>query len=457
MKSHESENKPIYIEEHTEAIKSDFQENITDTDRNHFTKRYAPVARQDQAAKLRMIRLRKKIGLIDEDGEKKELEQTQKDFDDKFKDLEHIHKQEESNLRSVEQISKKEKVIFVHSVPLDIDERWGTQDNNTMIQTEQMNILERVGMIVHEDISISCSTVSTDTEKEYGKKTPKTMYPFGVVIDSGTILSAHRYDGGISTNHKIAKHRKYDRGDQSVGFQQHIEGQIEYALHGPFSHQYEKDFQKKHGHINKGSNLFGSYNELIVEKPKVSGFFIDADKTHELEYVRKKQMSYSDTSVYDPMDHSAYTFEGFRWKEMKKVLAQFPDVPVYIKEHGQMKEYVCRDGDLRAVQEDGKVEKTEATHRVDEYELPHATKHFHTRDTESEIRKAKENGSYSFTAKELGVIIDQKLYDGVSNTEGNTPYSKFLAQKFMLAFVDSESVPFDDVVKAVSADYKENM
>ncbi len=422
-----------------------------------FTKRHAPIARQEQAARLKMIRLRREIGLIDDEGERLEIQEAQKSFEDRFGKQEIAYTQEALDVRSVEQISEKEKVIFVHAVPLDIDESMNTQMNNPVASTSKMSVPERIGMIVHEDISVSCSTVPLGTEKQYGKKVPKTMYPFGVVIDSGTVLSAHRYDGGISTVSKTAKHRKYDKGEQDVSVQPNIAAQLEYALHGPFSDEYERELEKKHGHINKGSQVgTGSdYNEIVVEKPKVSGFYIDADKTYEAECVRERQM-HSDARVCDPVHYGTYNFEGFRWREMKKILAEFPDVPVYIREHGQVKEYICTDGELKPIQEEGKIEKTLPTHRVDEYQLPHATEHFYTKNKEREVENAKENGTYSFAAHELGKIIDQRLYNGVAYAEGRA-YSTSLAQILLLAFVDSGNTPIDEIVRAVVVDYEVGM
>lgn len=429
----------------TEGLNNDHE---NDLDIRQHTQKYAPLARSELAGRINMQRLRKELGLISEEEEQESITILQDNFDKRFGEEKKAFEIESHSDRSVAEVSKNRRVLFVHAVPFDgIDSLANTSMNNQLISTEEMGTEERIGMIIHERPSISCSTISLDSEAQYGTGfKSKTMYPFGVIISEGTILSAHRNDGGIETLSRTAKHRKYDRKNPDSSIQPNIAAQLEYALEGNFSREYDKEFREKHGEIDKGHSAtnYKDYNELVIAEPHISGFFIDADETYKLEERAKY--------VEPEIKLDKYEFEGDRWNKMKSFIGNYPDVPIYVREHGVTNEYVFINGEIKPIREEGKIDVYTPTKEVENYEFSYA-QHLKTENKIGETRESiMENGSRMMRAKHLGTIIEEIALP-VHYTASFWPYSREIARR-LIEVAGGKNLDQDAIFEAVKTDYE---
>ena len=413
------------------------------------TQTYAPLARSELAGRIKMARLRKELGLISSEEENEVIEELQDNFNKRFGEEKDTFESEVLKERSVVEVSKNKHVLFVHTMPFDkIDSQANTSMNNQLISTEEMTTEDRIGMILHEQPSISCSTVSLDSEKQYGPGfKSKTMYPFGVVLDEGIILSAHRNDGGIETVSRTAKHRKYDSKNKDSSVQPNIVAQVEYSIEGKFSREYDKQFKTEYGGVDEGysGTSHKDYNELVIAEPHISGFFIDADETYKLqeqaEYYRAPQMKID-----------KYDFSGFRWKKMKDFISKYPDVPIYIREHGVTSEYVFKDGEIKSTREEGKVEVYEPTKELGDYEFSHAA-HLKTENKVEERNEYNmENGFNMLRMKNFGKIIEEIALP-IHYSATFWTYSRRSGQSFNEISKDKD-IDQDAIFEAIAADYK---
>lgn len=419
-----------------------------DLDIRRHTQTYAPLARSELAGRIKMQRLRKELGLISEEEEQESIAKLQDNFDKRFDEEKEAFEIESHNERSVAEVSKNKRVLFVHSIPFDdIDSQANTSMNNQLISTEEMNTEERIGMIIHEQPSISCSTVSLDTSPQYGTGfKAKTMYPFGLVVDEGTILSAHRNDGGIETISRTAKHRKYDTQDKDSSIQPNIEAQIEYAIEGNFSREYDRKFEARYGEIDKGysGTSHKDYNELVIAEPHISGFFIDAVETYKLE----EQAQYRAPQ----MKIDKYNFTGVRWKKMKDFVSKYPDVPIYIRERGVITEYVFIDGKIRPIREEGKIDIHKPSRELGDYEFSHASHLKSENMVEQRKEHIIERGFYMLTMENLGKIIEEVSLP-IHYSAGSWKYSRENA-RMLIKIAEGKNLDKDTVFEAVQADYK---
>lgn len=412
------------------------------------TQTYAPLARSELAGRIKMARLRKELGLISSEEESEAIEKLQNNFDRRFSEEKDTFESESLRERSVAEVSKNKRVLFVHSMPFDnVDSQANTSMNNQLIDTEQMTTEERIGMLIHEQPSISCSTISLDAKAQYGPGfKAKTMYPFGVVLNEGIILSAHRNDGGIETLSRTAKHRKYDAKNKDSSAQPNIAAQVEYAIDGKFSREYDRQFKTEHGGVDEGysGTSYKDYNELVIAEPHISGFFIDADETYKLE----EQSQYREPQ----MKIDKYDFTGFRWKRMKDFMCKYPDVPIYIREHGVTTEYFFKDGEIKPTREEGKIDVHKTTKELGDYEFSHAA-HLKRENKEEERSEYNmENGFHMLRMTNLGKIIEDIALP-IHYTATSWKYSRRDGQ-FFTEITKDKDVDQNAVFEAIAEDYK---
>lgn len=400
-----------------------------------FTRDYSLIARAELSYKIRMARIRRELGLIDEEEKIETIKELQNDFEERFNSQRDRFNKEKEDIRDVETISRNKGVIFVHTVPLDgVNSEGNTQMNNDIVQTELLNTEERIGAIINEQPSISCSTVDLKASAQYGFDYFKrdTMYPFGVVIDKGTVLAAHRFDAGTVSISRTSKHRKYDKNEPDSSIQPKIEVQLEHALDGPFSTDYDNKLIAKHGHIDgmrKDSSQ--NYNELTVANPHIAGFYVDEDFI----------------SANDGFSNGSSP----TWRSVtEKMFKKYPDVPIYIQKNNQIREYVWREqGGLQPILTPGKIEKKTPSRNLGSYTWP-------TADHAKIDVKEKENQRvvhYEIKAiKKL--ILDTYTGNSISispliQSEFNTPKKAF---EKLVQLLDQGSISGDSVYTALDED-----
>lgn len=408
---------------------------IDENELRQFTRDYSPVARRELSYKIRMTRIRKELGLINEEEKKETIKKIKNDFDERFRLQRERFDKEKEDIRDVETISRNKGVIFVHTVPLDgVDQEGNTQMNNEVVKTGLLSTEERIGAIINEQPSISCSTVDLKASAQYGFDYFRrdTMYPFGVVIDKGTVLAAHRFDAGTVSISRTSKHRKYDKNEPDSSIQPKIEVQLEHAIDGPFSTDYDNKLIAQHGHIDgmrKDSSQ--NYNELTVANPHIAGFYVDED------FISEKHRFNNESS---PTWRSA----------VEKMFKKYPDVPIYIQKNNQIREYVWRGQEgLQPLLTPGKIEKKTPSRNLGSYTWP-------TVDHAKIDVKVKENqrAVHYEIEKIKKLILDTYARNSILvspqiQSEFNTPKKAF---EKLVQLLDQGSISGDSVYTALDED-----
>lgn len=415
--------KPEYnIHENTE----DVSESPNTQELREFTRKYSPIARDDLAHEIKLAKVRKELGIISKDEELESVTELRDQFRERFEQQKDLFSKESLDSRSVEIVSKEKGIIFVHTIPLDgIEQEANTQMNNKQVFTRLMNTKERIGTIINKKPSISCSTLEMNGLIKYGinpEKGGKTMYPFGIVINKGTILSANRFDSGTVAISRTAKHRKYDLNEPDTSIQPKIEAQIKYSTEGPFSKSEGKRFVKEHGHIDGmgGALKFMDYNEFTVAEPEISGFFIDED------LIKFKE------DVYGPM----------YWDEIIKYFDQYPDVPIYIKKDNNIVEFVYKDKKLSPVHIEGTFEYEKPTKKLSNYDWES-----HSDKAETEARKY--SAEIKISMDNLSKLIKRSTYiHHIHNTEW---------MDIVLELLKIGSITEDEIHSAVRSDFENQL
>lgn len=130
--------------------------------------------------------------------------------------------------------------------------------NSWLENSEFLTREERLDILFQKKPTVSCSSVRrnrherkvSDFPEEYTEKDHTSFYPCGVVIGSGTVLSAHNRDAGTRSLSWTARERKYDKNEPDTSIQPKIQAQIEHAITGPFPPDKMKSFLSQHGHID---------------------------------------------------------------------------------------------------------------------------------------------------------------------------------------------------------------
>ncbi len=327
---------------------------IDEDELRQFTRDYSPVARRELSYKIRMTRIRRELGIIEKEEESESIAKLQADFNDRFNTMRNRFNKEAEDIRDVETISKNKSILFVHTIPLyGVDQEGNTQMNNGVVKTGLLSTEERIGLIICEKPSISCSTVDLQSNAEYGFNYSErdTMYPFGVVIDKGTILAAHRFDAGTVAISRKSKHRKYDRNEPDTSIQPKIGAQIEHAIEGPFSKEYDQEFRSRYGHIDGTTRTSSSnYNEITVAEPSVAGFYLDED------FMKERERISSDGT-------------NSKWRSaIEAIFKRYPNVPIYIQKDNQTQEYIwTEENGLEPVLTPGKIDRKVPNKRLESY------------------------------------------------------------------------------------------
>lgn len=312
-----------------------------------FTKEYSPWARKKLADLIKIARLSDRLKNPDIEEKNKKIAKLQEDFYQRFqKQKEEFESSLES--REVSNIAKKYGVIFVHTIPTKNINRWNTYMNNQEINVHELSTEDLIKKIEERSPDLSCSSVSfkrryspNDVDKKVG-----TMYPFGVVLKKGTILSAYRYDAGSLTEKGVAhKKSKYDPKTQDTSIQPEGAEKIDEVLNrkydrylNPESGYYDGYINQKTGEISsqkpKGTEGYRGemtgidFDEFIISKPVIDGLFIDLD---------------------NPTLADSW-YRGERLEPINNLVQKFPNTPVYIKQDNEIKIYCYReDGSVEIV------------------------------------------------------------------------------------------------------------
>lgn len=169
--------------------------------------------------------------------------------------------EEEREQRDLARVSKEKGVAFIHGLPLDNFEMNNTSANNAVIDSQNVDAQSKIQMIMGLEPTLSTSTVNEGAKYNKGM-----MYPFGVILKGGEVVSAYRGDAGTEALGLYARKSKYDNDlDQSV-IQKDISQKIDESIENPL----------EAGTMTSDLSGLG-YNEIVVENPKISGLYINLE------------------------------------------------------------------------------------------------------------------------------------------------------------------------------------
>lgn len=234
---------------------------------------------ESEAEKLRknLEEKRKLFGECEEilldDNELKEAKKEAHKFYEEQKDIHDVFEKEKDKGRDVTSISKEKRVLFLHALPLDGYGMGNTSENNPNIDTEKMTSVDKTRIVLGIEPTISVSTINISGENSGNKF--QTMYPMGLIIGEGTVLSAYGGDAGTYSDNPFVRRSKYDR-------------RLKSAVQENFTENMERAMK---GEAGEGTMQMG-WNEVVVENPKVSGIFLDmnrfvGDKTKAVDAIKQ--------------------------------------------------------------------------------------------------------------------------------------------------------------------------
>jgi hypothetical protein len=295
-----------------------------------FTREYSPWARKDLADQIKYARTLKSLQTGQKDESIQQINDLQSAFYNRFANQKENF--ENSKLETdVENISQKYGVVFVHTFPIEGMSRWNTSMNNEQLDANSLTSQDILSNIIKNKPDLSCSSVSID--KRFSSQPDDTMYPIGIVMRGGNILSAYRYDAGTLTE-KDAGHKKskYDPKTQDTSIQENVSQHIDDVLTRKYDsaqnpetgyndmHQNYKTGeleprQNTNEYIGNSNSDAHVFDEFVIEKPQIDGLYINMD---------------------DQRIKSFYDYQPEMVEKINQFVQGYPDVPVYIKNKGKL-------------------------------------------------------------------------------------------------------------------------
>lgn len=194
-----------------------------------------------------------------------------------------FEREQERGLRSVHEVSKNRQVLFLHGLPSGGLEA-NTEQNNPNIATSAMTFLDRAKTLVGLEPTISASTkhlseagVSQEHSITAGRQRfggegriyeRPVLYKAGFILGEGKIVSAYGGDAATTAENTKRRFSKYDRSLRS-------------AVQGDFAERLEDALEHK---VEEKSGIAESaINELVIEKPSITGAYAYIDMPDDFE------------------------------------------------------------------------------------------------------------------------------------------------------------------------------
>lgn len=333
-----------------ENKKEDFQieKPVDKLDVRKFTKEYSPWASKNLADEIKKARLLDDLKNPDSEEKKVKIKKMQNEFYTRFaKQKEEFEASLEN--RDIANVAQKYGVFFVHTLPTENINRWNTGMNNKEVDADKLTVEDIIKNIKNKKPDLSCSSISF--KKRYSPNDSEqigTMYPFGVVLKKGTILSTYRYDGSTLTEKGVQhKKSKYDPETEDTSIQGNSEQKIDQVLKRKFDRYLNPESGYYDGFVDQDTGVMNSewpkedegyrgdmsgrdFDEFVISKPEIDGLFVDLDSP-----------SLSDS-----------WYRGERLDPINDIVSKYPNIPVYIKEKDEIKIYVYRENGSIEVIED---------------------------------------------------------------------------------------------------------
>ncbi len=234
-------------------------DNRPDDELKKFTKDYSSWGRDELTEKIRFYR--EKGEQLSPEQKKSKIDEERRKFFGEQQELYNEFKSDlENGARSVKGLSEKYHAFFVHAMPVVEHLKANTGMNNN-VSPEQMTVEEKIDALINISPTVSASAI----KPEEGKIA--TMYPFGLLIREGVILSAYRNDAGTFAEDVTKRKSKHDPEAQVTSVQRNIERKIDIAI-GDANPEHDE-------YVGFGAK--DGINEFVVEQPVFDAFYINLD------------------------------------------------------------------------------------------------------------------------------------------------------------------------------------
>lgn len=264
-------------------------------------------------------------------------------FYEEQKGIKDVFEQEKDKERSVTEVAKQKQVLFLHGLPS--RNTANTSMNNPNVDTESMGLIDRAKMVIGLEPTISVSTKHTgkegvSAEQALIKQKRSTLhqnpvlYETGLILNGGHITSAYGGDAGSLAEGTKRRFSKYDS-----------------TIHSAIQENFSENLNAALEHRIVGSGISETLiNELVVEKPSVSGSFAYFEKLDDyddfLHHYEKHKDQISEKEI-------EYRYQEYRReKEYKQnsdivsvlKLSQELGIPAYgVKENGELFDLLDED------------------------------------------------------------------------------------------------------------------
>lgn len=242
---------------------------------SHFSKEFCPAGRVAAAARIRAAN-----------------KEERRAISDAFREESAVKLHSFQSTAAARKLDAYPEQLFLHTIPTNSEGRANTQMNNELVDTVNLSPQDSLSRVLAGGMSLSCSTLpragaaprpettyinvaNGDATQYRGSRNRidgrDTMYPFGVVFEKGTILSAYRNDGGTFIG-KGDFHRK------AKGYKETKEWALLDDIGGAM--EASTNLHNRHAEnrwVTNGLRIGRDINEIVVAETKPSALFLNLD------------------------------------------------------------------------------------------------------------------------------------------------------------------------------------
>jgi hypothetical protein len=332
---------------------------VSKSEIGQFTKEYSPWARKQLAEEITAARMSFKLREGDSEKTGENIKELQANFYKRFSKQKERFEQE-ADKRDIASIGKEYGVFFVHAIPTEGIDRWNTGINNQEVKADDLSLEDILRNIKEKKPDLSCSSVSfkkryspNDKQQDEDRDQVGPMYPFGIVLKQGKVLSTYRYDAGTLTE-KDTQHKKskYDAETKDTSIQENAGEKVDNVLKrkfdrylNPESGFYDRYIDHESGVVKeekpegkegyRGDMSGRDFDEFVIEKPEIDGLFVDMDNPALQE-----------------------SWDTYKFDYVNELVHKYPGVPVYIKKGGEVTIYEYgEDGTIKTISDEKSFEQ----------------------------------------------------------------------------------------------------
>ena len=201
-------------------------------------------------------------------------------------------------------------ILFLHGIALPGGDQWQTSGTNRSLQnTDQLSTEDKIDVLLGLRPTVSASSLIQKDDVHTA-----TFYPFGLILNEGTILSS--FAGNPNTNARGLRSR----------YPTTVDGAKKHAIQKNFKQDLERTLSGKMRWKDGRGSLYeveapylhyrGRFNEFIVEDPNASAFYVRSFEMKDTDLKEAfKVAAQFGLPVYDLDAGKKYSSENGTWTE----------------------------------------------------------------------------------------------------------------------------------------------